>query len=107
MLLKEWERAIELCEWGKRWKLDGVVRMEHELCVIRLLSYRGLELSLTRKRFSEVILCDFTDGLELVSNSELSTSYFARSHIFKTTKRHMLPFYRLSPSILAGPCKLL
>lgn len=33
MLMMEWERAVELCEWGKRWNLDGFIRMEHELYV--------------------------------------------------------------------------
>lgn len=51
MLYEEWERAIELCEWGKRWKLDGVVRMEHELCVASLLSYYWPALSLIDKFF--------------------------------------------------------
>lgn len=33
----EWERIVEMCEWGKKYDIDGIVRMEQHLCVISLV----------------------------------------------------------------------
>ncbi|KIM39318.1 hypothetical protein M413DRAFT_447257 [Hebeloma cylindrosporum] len=51
-VMKERERADKLCEWGKRYDLDGFVRMEMDF---------------------EIILCDFTAGVKPVSFHNLAT----------------------------------
>ncbi|TFK22762.1 hypothetical protein FA15DRAFT_671198 [Coprinopsis marcescibilis] len=42
----EWERIISLCDWGKKYDLDGFLRMEPDF---------------------EIMLCDFKNGVEPVS----------------------------------------
>ncbi|TFK22763.1 hypothetical protein FA15DRAFT_502326 [Coprinopsis marcescibilis] len=50
---REYDRIMNLCEWGKKYGLDGFVRMEMDF---------------------EIMLCDFTKGLETVSFLNLVSS---------------------------------
>ncbi|KAG2106797.1 uncharacterized protein F5147DRAFT_578618 [Suillus discolor] len=49
---REGQRLIDLCKWGAEYSVDGYVRMEMDF---------------------EVMLCDFTAGLEIVSWSHLAS----------------------------------
>lgn len=78
MVWREWDRAKEACEWGSKWGFDGFVRMEMDLCVFGLfvlffllLLEGGLH---GHACCSEIIMCDFSKGLELVNTHDLSES---------------------------------
>ncbi|TFK69279.1 hypothetical protein BDN72DRAFT_617836 [Pluteus cervinus] len=47
-------RIVELCNWGKRYQLDGFYRMEMDF---------------------EIMLCNFTSGIQLVSSVQLNTEF--------------------------------
>jgi len=51
--LNELKRIVDVCNWGKRYGLDGFVRMEMNF---------------------EVMICDFSNGLQLVFNSSILMS---------------------------------
>ncbi|KZS96611.1 hypothetical protein SISNIDRAFT_406860 [Sistotremastrum niveocremeum HHB9708] len=52
---KEWERIVDMCEWGEPLGLHGFVRME--------VSF-------------ELMLCDFSQNVRIISHSELIPSNF-------------------------------
>ncbi|KZT04742.1 uncharacterized protein LAESUDRAFT_682224 [Laetiporus sulphureus 93-53] len=76
-MVSEWQRIADACAWGEQYDIDGFVRMELDF---------------------EIIYCDFTEGLELVSavnmiigglvsinppdhNSSTTMQYFNTEHL--------------------------
>src|SRR5882762_1831490 len=65
------ERIQLMCEWGMRFGLDGFVRMEMHLYVSKVchcVAWPDPSFPTIR---SEVMMCDFSDGLKLISKSNL------------------------------------
>src|SRR5712671_29313 len=64
--ISERERINALCDWGRPFGLDGFVRMEFHLCVSACAE---CSIALTRivPPYSEVMICDISDGLEVVT----------------------------------------
>ncbi|RFU30213.1 hypothetical protein B7463_g6130, partial [Scytalidium lignicola] len=54
----DYSRGRSLCEWGSKWNIDGIIRMEGGF---------------------EIIYCDFSDGLDFVSHNRVSAF---RSRVF-------------------------
>ena len=84
--LDERNRINELCDWGREFELDGFMRSvrlfrvlysvaDSDLqngdgfvsCVRDLSHYFPLTRTADKDRFSEIMLCDFTRGVEIVS----------------------------------------
>jgi hypothetical protein len=61
----ERERIDALCDWGRPFGLDGFVRMEFHLCVHAISRFPLAPPVLTDD--SEVLLCDFSDVMEVVT----------------------------------------
>lgn len=56
-------RLVDACEWAKEFDVDGFIRMEMDLYV-RSSSRGNTD---TQDHISEIMYCDFTRGLQLVS----------------------------------------
>ncbi|TFK69280.1 hypothetical protein BDN72DRAFT_768155 [Pluteus cervinus] len=74
-VLNERKRIADLCHWGKKYNLDGLFRYVHLF-------------------FSEIMVCDFTSGVQLVSSIQLnpeSEPWFRSGDIPPTPTRGYVP----------------
>ena len=69
-LFAERERIDALCEWGNSYGLDGFIRMEFHLCAFPMIECIVL-LKLIIVYYSEAMICDVSDSLEVITHLEL------------------------------------